>query len=303
MKALFDFLENTLTPIAGRLATQKHVCAIRDGFIGAMPFMIVGSFLLVFAFPPFTEDTTFAIGKLWVGLSSSYFDEIMTPFNMSMGIMSCYISACIAYNLAQSYKLDAMPTAMLSLMSFLLVAAPMKDGALSAAYLGGTGIFTAILVAIFVTELTRFLKVKNIGFRMPEQVPDKIRQSFNLLIPAMIVIVTIYTELGDSEQLRHATAGCDYGSVPAFGFSIRYIASYLISGVGGSHIVVCRYPWFCHCQWHHGAILALQPWAKPRSISGRYSTTSCFHRTFLDLLYRSWWFRCNLCSGSTLLEE
>lgn len=192
MKALFDFLENTLTPIAGRLATQKHVCAIRDGFIGAMPFMIVGSFLLVFAFPPFTEDTTFAIGKLWVGLSSSYFDEIMTPFNMSMGIMSCYISACIAYNLAQSYKLDAMPTAMLSLMSFLLVAAPMKDGALSAAYLGGTGIFTAILVAIFVTELTRFLKVKNIGFRMPEQVPDKIRQSFNLLIPAMIVIVTIY---------------------------------------------------------------------------------------------------------------
>ncbi|MGR5096774.1 PTS sugar transporter subunit IIC [Vibrio maritimus] len=192
MKALFDFLENTLTPIAGRLATQKHVCAIRDGFIGAMPFMIVGSFLLVFAFPPFAEDTTFALGQWWISMSSTYFDEIMTPFNMSMGIMSCYISACIAYNLANSYKLDALPTAMLSLMSFLLIAAPMKDGALSATYLGGTGIFTAIIVAIFVTELTRFLKVRNIGFKMPEQVPDKIRQSFNLLIPTMIVIVTIY---------------------------------------------------------------------------------------------------------------
>ncbi|WP_117232904.1 PTS sugar transporter subunit IIC [Vibrio maerlii] len=192
MKALFDFLENTLTPIAGRLATQKHVCAIRDGFIGAMPFMIVGSFLLVFAFPPFSEDTAFALGQWWISMSSTYFDEIMTPFNMSMGIMSCYISACIAYNLANSYKLDALPTAMLSLMSFLLIAAPMKDGALSATYLGGTGIFTAIIVAIFVTELTRFLKVHNIGIKMPEQVPDKIRQSFNLLIPTMIVIVTIY---------------------------------------------------------------------------------------------------------------
>lgn len=192
MKALFDFLENTLTPIAGRLATQKHVCAIRDGFIGAMPFMIVGSFLLVFAFPPFAEDTTFFIGKAWVDFSATYFDELMTPFNMSMGIMSCYISACIAYNLAQSYKLDPLPTAMLSLMSFLLIAAPMKDGTLSAEHLGGTGIFTAILIAMFVTELTRFLKVNNIGFKLPEQVPDKIRQSFNLLIPAMIVIVTIY---------------------------------------------------------------------------------------------------------------
>jgi len=191
-KLLFKFLENTLTPIAGRLATQVHVCAIRDGFIGAMPFMIVGSFLLVFAFPPFSPETTFTFGQWWVGLSKQYFNEIMTPFNMSMGIMSCYICTCIAYNLAHSYKLDALPTAMLSLMTFLLISAPMKDGNLSANFLGGTGIFTTIVVAIYVTELTRFLKKKNIGFKMPEQVPDKIRQSFNLLIPAMLVILTIY---------------------------------------------------------------------------------------------------------------
>ncbi|CAM3699943.1 Lichenan permease IIC component [Vibrio aerogenes CECT 7868] len=191
-KVLFDFLENTLTPVAGKLATQKHVSAIRDGFIGAMPFMIVGSFLLVFAYPPFSADTSFALGQWWLNASKAYADEIITPFSMSMGIMSCYISACIAYNLAQSYKLDVMPTAMLSLMTFLLVAAPMKDGHLPASHLGGTGIFTAIIVAIFVTELTRFLKERNIGFTLPEQVPEKIRQSFNLLIPAMIVILTIY---------------------------------------------------------------------------------------------------------------
>ncbi|MCE0493163.1 PTS sugar transporter subunit IIC [Vibrio salinus] len=189
---LFNFLENTLTPIAGKLATQKHICAIRDGFIGAMPFMIVGSFLLIFAFPPFSPDTTFAFGQWWINLSKQYMDEIITPFNMSMGIMSCYICTCIAYNLAQSYKLDALPTAMLALMTFLLIVSPMKDGQLSASYMGGTGIFTAIIIAIYITELTRFLKEKNIGIKMPEQVPDKIRQSFNLLIPAIFVICTIY---------------------------------------------------------------------------------------------------------------
>ena len=190
--AFFDFIENKISPIAARAGTQRHIMAVRDGFIGAMPFMIVGSFLLVFAFPPFSPDTSFAFGQWWLGMSKQYFNEIMTPFNMSMGIMACYISAGIAYNLAQSYKIDAFPCAMLSLMTFLLIAAPMKDGALSAGFLGGTGIFTTIIVGIYVTELMRFLKIRNIGIKLPEQVPEKIRQSFNLLIPALIVILTIY---------------------------------------------------------------------------------------------------------------
>ncbi len=190
--AFFDFIENKISPIAARAGTQRHIMAVRDGFIGAMPFMIVGSFLLVFAFPPFSPDTSFAFGQWWLGMSKQYFNEIMTPFNMSMGIMACYISAGIAFNLAQSYKIDALPCAMLSLMTFLLIAAPMKDGALSAGFLGGTGIFTTIIVGIYVTELMRFLKIRNIGIKLPEQVPEKIRQSFNLLIPALIVILTIY---------------------------------------------------------------------------------------------------------------
>ena len=190
--AFFDFIENKVSPIAARAGTQRHIMAVRDGFIGAMPFMIVGSFLLVFAFPPFSPNTTFFLGQWWNAMSKAYFNEIMTPFNMSMGIMACYISAGIAYNLAQSYKIDAFPCAMLSLMTFLLIAAPMKDGTLPANFLGGTGIFTTIIVGIYVTELMRFLKVRNIGIKLPEQVPEKIRQSFNLLIPAMIVILTIY---------------------------------------------------------------------------------------------------------------
>ena len=190
--AFFDFIENKITPIAAVAGSQRHIMAVRDGFIGAMPFMIVGSFLLVFAFPPFSADTTFAFGQWWLSMSKTYFNEIMTPFSMTMGIMATYISAGIAYNLAQSYKLDAFPCAMLSLMTFLLIAAPMKDGTLPASFMGSTGIFTAILVSIYVTEMMRFLKMRNIGIKLPEQVPEKIRQSFNLLIPALLVICTIY---------------------------------------------------------------------------------------------------------------
>nr|WP_318383765.1 PTS sugar transporter subunit IIC [uncultured Enterobacter sp.] len=189
---LFDFIENKITPVAAVAGTQRHIMAVRDGFIGAMPFMIVGSFLLIFAFPPFSPDTTFSLGRLWLSVSKDYFDEIMTPFHMTMGIMACYISAGIAYNLALTYKLDAFSCAMLSLMSFLLIASPAMDGALPAASLGGSGIFTAILIGILSVEMVRLLRVYNIGIKLPEQVPDKIRQSFNLLIPAIIVICTVY---------------------------------------------------------------------------------------------------------------
>lgn len=65
---IFRFVENYISPIAGRISSQRHVMAIRDGFISAMPFMIVGSFLLVFAYPPFSSDTTRVLpapGWIW----------------------------------------------------------------------------------------------------------------------------------------------------------------------------------------------------------------------------------------------
>ena len=157
-----------------------------------MPFMIVGSFLLIFAFPPFSTDTGFAFGQWWLEMAHKHYNAIMTPFNMTMGIMSCFITVSIAYNLANSYKMDALPTGLLSLMTFLLVTAPMREGQLSGAHLAGTGVFTAVLVAIYVTEVSRLLTKYNIGIKLPEQVPDKIRQSFDLLIPSVVMILTIY---------------------------------------------------------------------------------------------------------------
>lgn len=49
---LIDVIERQITPMAGAIGQQKYVTSIRDGFITALPFMIVGSFLLVFIFPP-----------------------------------------------------------------------------------------------------------------------------------------------------------------------------------------------------------------------------------------------------------
>ncbi len=189
---LIDVIERQITPLAGAIGQQKYVTSIRDGFITALPFMIVGSFLLVFIFPPFSPDTTWGFARAWLQFSLDHRDALMLPFNFSMGVMTLFIAVGIAASLAKHHHLDSLTAGMLSLMSFLLVAAPLKDGQISTAYFSGQGIFTAILVAIYSTELYAFLKRHNITIRLPPEVPAGVARSFEILIPVLVVIATLH---------------------------------------------------------------------------------------------------------------
>ncbi|WP_234418396.1 hypothetical protein [Dongshaea marina] len=52
--SMMNMVENYLAPVAARIGGQRHIIAIRDGFISAMPFLIVGSMMLIVANPPLT---------------------------------------------------------------------------------------------------------------------------------------------------------------------------------------------------------------------------------------------------------
>ncbi|MDN3613319.1 PTS sugar transporter subunit IIC [Vibrio gallaecicus] len=195
--AIFDkvlsFVENVVAPVAGKISAQKHVNAIKDGFVSTMPFLIVGSMLLVLAFPPSEGNAFF---NAWHGLIEIIgFDNIMAPFQLSMGIFAVYASFGIGFSLAEAYKLRPMNTGMLSMFAFLLSAAPMVSvdigGVLPGAYLGGTGAFTAIICGLLVPEMQRLLIKYNIRIKMPAAVPPKISASFDLLIPIVFISIIV----------------------------------------------------------------------------------------------------------------
>lgn len=102
MEKFVAFLENNLSTPMAKLSEQKHLRAIRDGVVSALPFIIFGSLFLIIAFPPVSAES--AIGE-W---SAKHIADILIPYRLTMFIMTLYITFGIGYSLSQSYKLDPL---------------------------------------------------------------------------------------------------------------------------------------------------------------------------------------------------
>ncbi|WP_295894517.1 PTS transporter subunit EIIC [uncultured Vibrio sp.] len=205
MNALTNTIEKVITPIAYKVSTQPHVNAVKDGFVATMPFLIVGSLLLVLAFPPgtsnaFLQGWQFVVDAIGQG-------NILSAFQVSMGIFALYAAFSIGFNLAEHYKIRPLNSGLLSMFTFLLAVAPVQfiadhGGIMPIAHLGGAGAFTAIICGLFVPEFQRFLLKYNIRLKLPEAVPPKISASFDLLIPIVlltIIVVSLNVTLGYNE--------------------------------------------------------------------------------------------------------
>lgn len=192
MQKFVDFLEKNLSGPMARLSEQRHLQAIRDGVISALPFIIVGSFFLILAFPPVPDAGIFGDIKQW---AADNIIEILIPYRVTMFIMSLYIAFGIGYNLAKSYKIDPLSGGQIAVAALLLTITPqVMDGTgwvLPMTNLGGHGLFLAMIVSILAVEILRFCKTKNITIKMPDQVPPSVSRSFEALIPVAIVILVV----------------------------------------------------------------------------------------------------------------
>ena len=52
-----EIANKTLVPIANKLGNQRHLAAIRDGMVVAIPLSILGGFCLIISTPPFTPKS------------------------------------------------------------------------------------------------------------------------------------------------------------------------------------------------------------------------------------------------------
>lgn len=184
-----QFLDTKLSTPMARLAEQRHLRAIRDGIIATLPLIIVGSFFLIVAFPPLPTEWAITV------FLKTNATTILLPYRMSMYIMTLYAVFGIGTSLARSYKLDTLSGGILAELAFLLTIMPVSvEGVglvMPMGNLGAAGMFVGIIMSIFAIEVYRFMDKKGFKIRMPEQVPDSVARSFEVLTPTAVVLLVI----------------------------------------------------------------------------------------------------------------
>lgn len=88
MNSFFDKMGEKLMPFASKVSANRYLNAIKEGFFGVMPVIIVGSLFLLFTSIPIN-----GYNELMTGLLGENWSQIfMVPYRMSYGIMSIYVS-------------------------------------------------------------------------------------------------------------------------------------------------------------------------------------------------------------------
>lgn len=225
MDGLTSWMERHILPVAAKIGAQKHLVALRDAFIGMMPATMAGAIAVLLNafmrdFPNTYLGTDNAITKFFTPVIAVN----GLVWTGTLAIMAVIFSASFGYNLAKAYNVDALSGALVSLAAFIMgipqsaslslaleEALPANvvdminstsatsgfaaDGStISAAgwgyfpfsaYMGGSGLFTAIIFGFVSVIIFAKLMQKNIIIKMPDSVPPAVSRAFAAIIPGI----------------------------------------------------------------------------------------------------------------------
>ncbi|MBD1380568.1 PTS sugar transporter subunit IIC [Metabacillus arenae] len=197
MQKFESVVERILVPIATKLNSQRHICAIRDAFILSFPIIMAGSIIILLNFAILSPDGFIAkilfLEKLFPNLADA--QQIFTPvLRGSLDIMAILVVFLVGRNMAISLKADDLLCGLTSVSCYFIIYTPYSvienQNFLTTQWLGAQGLFVALIVGILVGELFgRLSHAKRLQISMPPQVPPAVARTFKVLFP--IVIITV----------------------------------------------------------------------------------------------------------------
>ncbi|WP_432204711.1 PTS sugar transporter subunit IIC [Cetobacterium somerae] len=178
------YLNKHFVPVANKIATQRHVIAIKDGVVATMPLTIVGSLFLILSFLPIPGYSDF-INSSGIG---RYFSYISGACFGIVGMVACL---AVAYRLTIGYGMNelALSNGIIAVASFFVTMLPTAvDGKIDTGYLGAKSLFAGVIIALISVELIKKIVDRGLVITLPESVPPAISKTFMSLIPGVIVI-------------------------------------------------------------------------------------------------------------------
>lgn len=177
MHKIMDKMDAILSPVADKLANNRVMKSIANGMMVMMPLTMVAALFSMVE----------AILGIIIDLPAAVSAAILLPYNTIFGALALIVSITVAYKYAESYELNPINHALISVLTFLIVV-----GGFSSGFLGYAGIFTAVIVAILTVEISRFCLTHKIRIAMPDSVPPLVASSFENLLPMLAAVGLFY---------------------------------------------------------------------------------------------------------------
>lgn len=241
-------ITSKIHPLVNKVQTSKLVNGITGGMMGAMPITILGAFAALLLNLPVPAYKEFIAD---VGIASALKVIIMFTTNF----LAVIFAIAIAGNYAKQHEEDGLFCGILTLICFFIVT-PVSisgNGAVSVPmqWMGGTGIFTGIVVSLASTRVYIYLKQKGFTIRMPASVPPVVSSSFSSLLPgfASIILFAIVATLFAATPFRNMH---------------EFVYSFLqtpLEGLGGNIITILIVWTFAQLLWFMGIHGTMVVWS------------------------------------------
>ncbi len=191
MENFLNRFYDKIGPIASKIATQKHLIAVRDGLVLVMPLTIVGSIFIIIGELPIQAYQDFMVGIFGEAFWGSFVWDMAFP--ATLGISALVAVFGIAYSYVHNEGIDGLPAGAIALAAyfFLLNFSILEEAGDVGGYFGAEGLFVAIVTALITGIIYAKLVKKDIVIKLPDSVPPTILRSFVALIPS-IVILTLF---------------------------------------------------------------------------------------------------------------
>jgi PTS system cellobiose-specific IIC component len=169
--------------VLASLGDSTYLSAIRAGMVSVVPLTIVGGLFMIVAYLPVEG---------WEARIAPYLPVLQIPVVATFGVLAVVACFAIAYDLGSRLGQEAIVSATMATVVFLMIQLRLDDHRLAMEGLGSAGLFTAILVALVTVRVQKAFTDRNIVIRMPADVPPVVAQSFLSLSPLLFLIASFW---------------------------------------------------------------------------------------------------------------
>lgn len=183
MNQATGLLNKHVVPALTALSENTYLSAIRAGMVSVVPLTIIGGLFMIVSYLPVAG---------WEARIAPYLQLLQVPVTATFGLLGVFACFAIGYDLGKQLKQEAVVSASMATVVFLMIQLRLKDQTFTMDSLGSKGLFTAIIIALVSVRVQKFFTDKNIVIKLPENVPPIVYESFLSLSPLFFLVLVFW---------------------------------------------------------------------------------------------------------------